>query len=90
MVTSYVAVIIDYGFNRIKIGPISIGKIGLEFANVHTNSGFPLYDIYKLCGFMGESVMRKTDTPEVLDLINELFAYFGRGQHKGESKDEER
>lgn len=83
IVTKYVPYIIDYGYSRIKVGGIGFGKIGLEVAGIDGQRSFPMYDTYKLLGFLGESIYSaKTQGQHyfaITELIEKLFSYFNEG-----------
>lgn len=83
IVTKYVPYIIDYGYSRIKVGGVGFGKIGLEVAGIDGQRSFPMYDTYKLLGFIGESIYSaKTQGqhyPAIAELIEKLFSYFNEG-----------
>jgi hypothetical protein len=79
IVSHYVPYIIDYGFSRIQIGNIKLGKIGLEYYGIDVNQAFPLFDTYKIICFLGEKLVQSKISRIKLELINQFFQYFGQG-----------
>jgi hypothetical protein len=80
--TVYVPYIIDYGFSRITVGGIGFGKIGLEKFGVTGETAFPMYDIYKILGFLGETIHTNSQTAHFNDInavLERLFSFFGDG-----------
>lgn len=78
--TIYVPYIIDYGYSRITVGNIGFGKIGLEHAGINGQYAFPMYDTYKLIGFLGEAIYTTTKGPNFVKfaaMLEILFSFFG-------------
>lgn len=67
--TKYVPIIIDYGYNRIKVG----GKV---FGNIKVGSedNFPMFDIHKILGFSGEVIFARNK--KLWDPVNKLYGFF--------------
>lgn len=80
--TSYIPFIIDYGYSRISIGGIGFGKLGYEGAGIEGERPFPMFDIYKIICFLGESIMTcKTPvTPDLFPLLDSIFKVFNEGK----------
>lgn len=82
IVTRYVPYIIDYGYSRVTIGGIGFGKIGLESAGIEGERPFPMYDTYKLLGFLGERLFVRPKTKyyaEIARILENLFSFFRDG-----------
>ena len=82
LASAYIPYIIDYGYSRITVGGIGFGKVGLEFAGIHGEHAFPMFDVYKLLGFLGQSLYTKPQTPHYADIaaiLEKLFSFFGVG-----------
>lgn len=82
LVTRYVPYIIDYGYSRITVGGIGFGKIGLESAGIEGDRAFPMYDTYKLLGFLGEKLYTRPRTSQnegITSLLETLFSFFKDG-----------
>jgi hypothetical protein len=80
--TSYVPYIIDYGYSRITVGGYAFGKIGLEFVGIKASRAFPMYDVYKIIGFLGEKLYSKRLTPEAYEIrsmLDDMFLFFKDG-----------
>ena len=78
----FIPFIIDYGMARIKISNDPneiIYRVGYEEINQIANQPNPLHDIYKLLGFLAETVVETKVNPELTALINELFSFFEEG-----------
>lgn len=83
IISQYIPYIIDYGYNRIQIDGIYLGKIGLESAGVDPSRSFPMYDVYKNLCFTAEKLFMSTDF-KPLDanggwkhsLLETLFSFF--------------
>lgn len=73
--TKYIPFIIDYGFSTINISGVGFGKIGYEKYGI-TNEPFPMFDVYKLLGFLGQ---RLRNTSDIFPLVDTLFSFFGEG-----------
>ena len=82
LASQYVPYLIDYGYSRITIGGVGFGKIGLESYGVEGTSAFPMFDTYKLIGFLGEALYTKPRTSNYANisiLLEQLFSFFGNG-----------
>lgn len=82
IVTQYVPYIIDYGYSRVTIGGVGFGKIGLENAGIDGARSYPMYDTYKLLGFLGERLFTRPKTryhAEIVDILENLFSFFRDG-----------
>jgi hypothetical protein len=82
LVTRYVPFIIDYGYSRITVGDVGFGKIGLERAGVEGARPFPMYDVYKMLGFLGQQLYTQPRTPNyegISALLEKLFSFFDEG-----------
>ncbi len=82
IVTKYVPYIIDYGYSRITIGNVGFGKIGLEHAGIEGERPFPMYDIYKLICFLGETIYtspKGINYTKFTQILETLFSFFGDG-----------
>jgi len=80
--TQYVPYIIDYGYSRITVGNVGFGKIGLEGSGIEGKRAFPMFDVYKIIGFMGESIYtspRTDNYKSISDLLDGLFSFFKEG-----------
>lgn len=81
--SAYVPYIIDYGYSRITVGGVGFGKIGLESYGIEGDSGFPMFDIYKIIGFLGEknyfNSSSSVATQEIRKLLEILFSSFNEG-----------
>ena len=78
----YVPYIIDYGFSRITVGGVGFGKIGLEQYGISGERAFPMFDIYKILGFIGETVYTSPANiryDEIGSILERLFSFFGEG-----------
>ena len=78
----YVPYIIDYGNSHIKVGDRHFGKIGLEVVGIGYTPN-PMYDVYKLLGFLGESVYTASinlpNIGNVRTVLEGLWTFFGEG-----------
>lgn len=82
LASQYVPYIIDYGYSRITVAGIGFGKIGLESAGIEGERPFPMYDTYKILGFLGERLYTQSRTShyaEISRLLETLFSFFGDG-----------
>lgn len=82
VVSRYVPYIIDYGYSRITVGGIGFGKIGLESVGIEGARAFPMYDVYKIIGFLGERLYtgRRTEHyAEIANILERLFSFFREG-----------
>jgi len=78
----YVPYIIDYGYSRITVGRAGFGKIGLEDHGIEVKRGFPMCDVYKIIGFVGQKLYTSREnqyTKEKIMIFEKLFAFFGEG-----------
>jgi len=83
-VIGYIPYIIDCGFSRINIGGIGFGKIGYESIGIESDKPFPMYDVYKILGFLGENFytdkhINKPYAYEISLLLETLFSFFNEG-----------
>lgn len=77
--TRYVPYIIDYGLSSITVNGINFGVLGGEKYNI-TPGPFPMYDIYKILGFIAEAlIISRKVNPDILDITNRLFQFFNEG-----------
>jgi len=84
--TIYVPYIIDYGYSTINIGGVGFGKQGLEWAHIDSKP-FPMYDVYKILCFLGESILRSYTPqsqhhPDKFRILDKMFEFFGNGPLK--------
>lgn len=81
--SSYVPYIIDYGYSRITIGGVGFGKIGLEDYGIEGDQPFPMYDVYKLLGFLSEKVYLSSENHQnindIRNALNIMFSFFNEG-----------
>jgi hypothetical protein len=81
--TRYIPYIIDYGYSRITIGGYGFGKIGLEEYGVDGARAFPMYDLYKLIGFLGEIMIRQgklnDEAIQIYNFLEVCFSFFKEG-----------
>jgi hypothetical protein len=82
IMTQYVPYIIDYGYSRADISGISIFK-NLFVRGMEKGESFPMYDIFKLLGFLSESVRRKPITdPHIKVVLDNMFPFFRQGTYE--------
>ena len=81
----YVPYLIDYGYSCVNIGGVGFGKIGLESYGV-TSEPFPMYDTYKIIGFLSERVYSSkhisvsgSNTRIIARILDRLFYFFNEG-----------
>lgn len=80
--TKNIPYIIDYGYSRITVGGYGFGKMGLESFGINGDQAFPMYDVYKILGFLGEKIYLKGSTSEAIkirDMLEIMFSFFGEG-----------
>ena len=80
--SSFVPYIIDYGYNRITVGGIGFGKIGLEQYDIEGERPFPMFDVYKIIAFTAESLYTSPIGryyKELSNVLNGLFSFFQEG-----------
>lgn len=83
IVSNYVAYIIDYGFSQIEIQS-TVFRDGDSPINALYNN-FPLYDIYKLIGFLGLDVLKDIKRHKhhaqvkIYNILDNMFSYFKEG-----------
>jgi hypothetical protein len=84
VVSQYVPYIIDYGYNRIAVDGVSLGKLGLERAGINPALSFPMYDVYKNICFVAENLLRAYSGVALdnagtvkLSVLQALVSFFG-------------
>jgi hypothetical protein len=80
VVSNYVPVIIDYGFNHVRLeapfNDIHLGRYGLRSSARQPDVSFPLFDVYKVICFAGYSAHNNAALMVELEY---MFAFFGEG-----------